>query len=89
MMIEKKKTKCFNRIKCVKLRMDLERNNGNQANMKVLVGSSQKTMMSQVMMKELTMMKIAMKKISNRKRMMMTNRAIITFDDSSKCLIFT
>jgi len=88
MMIEKMKTKCFNRIKCVKPRMDLERNNGNQTNIKVLVGSSQKMMKIQVKMKELTMMKIAMKKISNRKRMKMTNKVIITFD-SSKCLIFT
>jgi len=35
--------------------MDLERNNGNQANMKVLVGSSQKTMMNLAMTKALMM----------------------------------
>ena len=89
MMIEKMKTKCFNRIKCVKPKMDLERNNGNQVNMKVLVGSSQKTMMNLAMMKASMMMKIAMMKISNRKKMKMTNREIITFDSTKTDIYLT
>ena len=89
MMKEKKKTKCFNRIKCVKPKMDLVRNNGNQVNMKVLVGSSQKTMMNLAMKKVLMMMKIAMTKISNRKKMKMTNRAIITFDSTKSDIYLT
>ena len=88
MMIEKMKIKCFNRIKCVKPKMDLERNNGNQVNMKVLVDSSQ-TMMNLAMMKASMMMKIAMMKISNRKKMKMTNRAIITFDSTKTDIYLT
>ena len=88
MMIEMKKNKCFNRIKCVKPKMDLERRNGNQANIKVLVGSNLKMMKTQAKTKVLTMTKIAMKKVSNKKRRTMMNKAIITFD-YGQSLIFT
>ena len=36
MMKEKRRIKCFNRNKCVKHKMDLEKNNGNLGSMKVL-----------------------------------------------------
>ena len=89
MMIERMKTKCFNRIRCVKHKMVLVRNNGNLAMNKQLVDSNPKMMTNLEMMKVWTMMKIAMMRISSRKRMKMTNKAITTFEGTMSDIYLT
>merc|ERR1712166_1115714 len=88
---EKRKTKCFNRIKCVKLKMDLVKRNGNQVSIKELVYSSQKMTKNLEKKRDSMMMRVVMERIKASKKRMMMNKVTITFDSamSDICLTYS